>query len=212
LIAIVFLYCFISAARYALRWRWCRWAWVSWLGGIMGFFNMQLNPANIMTLPLVIGIVSPMESIFSIATPKNRLGIWLVAQQSGAVSVNCHCGLWQPDLAKHQGIKSLGYVMSCGLATCMVAGLTFLPALLNLLTESLWTETPEPERTPGRRRTHLNTLTCKCRLSNICDVDVYISRPHVWAAKTECRLRGSRPGFRASAWRTGLSVAWNEQR
>jgi predicted RND superfamily exporter protein len=37
-------------------------------------------------------------------------------------------------LAKHQGIQSLGYVMSAGLATCMIAGLTFLPALLNLLT------------------------------------------------------------------------------
>ena len=37
-------------------------------------------------------------------------------------------------LAKHQGIQSLGYVMSIGLATCMIAGLTFLPALLNLLT------------------------------------------------------------------------------
>ncbi|HYG34641.1 MAG TPA: MMPL family transporter, partial [Clostridia bacterium] len=36
-------------------------------------------------------------------------------------------------LAKHQGIESLGLVMSIGLATCMISGLTFLPALLNLL-------------------------------------------------------------------------------
>ena len=35
-------------------------------------------------------------------------------------------------LGKHRGIQSLGYVMSTGLATCMIAGLTFLPALLNL--------------------------------------------------------------------------------
>jgi hypothetical protein len=39
-------------------------------------------------------------------------------------------------LARHQGIHSLGCVMTVGLATCMIAGLTFLPALLNLLLRS----------------------------------------------------------------------------
>jgi uncharacterized membrane protein YdfJ with MMPL/SSD domain len=36
-------------------------------------------------------------------------------------------------LAKHRGIHSLGCVMAVGITTCMIAGLTFLPALLNLL-------------------------------------------------------------------------------
>jgi predicted RND superfamily exporter protein len=36
-------------------------------------------------------------------------------------------------IAKHQGIASLGYVMAIGTATCMMAGLTFLPAVLNLI-------------------------------------------------------------------------------
>ena len=42
-------------------------------------------------------------------------------------------------LAKHQGIQSLGEVMSVGIATCMIAGLTFLPALLSILTRHGWT-------------------------------------------------------------------------
>jgi uncharacterized protein len=42
-------------------------------------------------------------------------------------------------LAKHRGIESLGFVMSVGVATCMIAGLTFLPAILNLLTRRGWT-------------------------------------------------------------------------
>jgi hypothetical protein len=33
-------------------------------------------------------------------------------------------------LAKHRGIHSLGFVMASGIALCMLAGLTFLPALL----------------------------------------------------------------------------------
>jgi predicted RND superfamily exporter protein len=41
--------------------------------------------------------------------------------------------------AKHQGIASLGLVMSTGVAACMLAGLTFLPALLNLLMQRGWT-------------------------------------------------------------------------
>jgi predicted RND superfamily exporter protein len=41
-------------------------------------------------------------------------------------------------LGGHQGIQSLGKVMSIGIATCMVAGLTFLPALLSLLVRRGW--------------------------------------------------------------------------
>ena len=36
-------------------------------------------------------------------------------------------------LGKHQGIHSLGLVMSIGIATCMIAGLTFLPAVMSLM-------------------------------------------------------------------------------
>jgi predicted RND superfamily exporter protein len=35
-------------------------------------------------------------------------------------------------LGKHLGIRSLGEVMSMGIALCMVAALAFLPAVLNL--------------------------------------------------------------------------------
>jgi predicted RND superfamily exporter protein len=35
-------------------------------------------------------------------------------------------------LAKHRGIHSLGVIMSIGIATCMIVGLTFVPALLTL--------------------------------------------------------------------------------
>jgi hypothetical protein len=108
-----------------------------WLGGIMGLLNVQLNPANIMTLPLVIGIgvtngIHILNRYAEEQTPN------ILARSTGkAVLVSgltAIAGFGSLMLAKHQGIQSLGYVMSCGLATCMIAGLTFLPALLNLLT------------------------------------------------------------------------------
>ena len=36
-------------------------------------------------------------------------------------------------LAKHQGIRSLGIIMSFGIAACMVAALAVLPAFLSVL-------------------------------------------------------------------------------
>jgi len=41
-------------------------------------------------------------------------------------------------IAKHAGIASLGLLMAVGTATCMVAGLTVLPALLSLLLRLGW--------------------------------------------------------------------------
>jgi hypothetical protein len=48
-------------------------------------------------------------------------------------------GFGSLTLGKHQGIRSLGLVMAIGIATCMVAGLTFLPALLKVLGSLGWT-------------------------------------------------------------------------
>ena len=45
-------------------------------------------------------------------------------------------------VAKHRGIESLGFIMAIGTVTCMVIGLTFLPALLNLLNRTGWGITP----------------------------------------------------------------------
>ena len=51
--------------------------------------------------------------------------------------------------AHHQGIASLGMMMSIGTATCMAAGLTFLPTLLNWLTRHGW-RGPGPKANPEK--------------------------------------------------------------
>jgi hopanoid biosynthesis associated RND transporter like protein HpnN len=107
-----------------------------WLCGLMGAFNVPFNPANIMTLPLVIGIgvtngIHILNRFAEEQTPS------ILARSTGkAVLVSgltAIAGFGSLILAQHRGIRSLGYVMSLGIATCMIAGLTFLPALLNLL-------------------------------------------------------------------------------
>jgi len=107
-----------------------------WLVGIMGYFHIPFNPANIMTLPLVIGIgvtngIHILNRFAEERTPS------ILAKSTGkAVLVSgltTIAGFGSLILAKHRGIESLGCVMATGVTTCMIAGLTFLPALLNLL-------------------------------------------------------------------------------
>ncbi|HEX3800038.1 MAG TPA: MMPL family transporter [Verrucomicrobiae bacterium] len=116
-----------------------------WMGGLMGAFHIPFNPANIMTLPLVIGIgvtngihilnryvEERNASIFSKSTGK-------AVFVSGLTTLS---GFGSLMLAKHQGIRSLGEVMAAGVALCMIAALTFLPAVL-----TLWQEHREKKKT-----------------------------------------------------------------
>jgi hopanoid biosynthesis associated RND transporter like protein HpnN len=106
-----------------------------WLAGLMGWLALPFNPANIMTLPLVIGIgvtngIHILNRFAEERTPS------ILARSTGkAVLVSgltAIAGFGSLTLAKHNGIHSLGVIMSIGIGTCMIAGLTFVPALLNL--------------------------------------------------------------------------------
>lgn len=113
-----------------------------WMVGVMGWRGIPFNPANIMTLPLVIGIgVTNGIHILNRFMEEQNPGI--LAKSTGkAVIVSALttiAGFGSLIPAKHQGIASLGAVMSVGVGTCMVAGLTFLPAVLTLLIRKGWT-------------------------------------------------------------------------
>src|SRR5207253_10134341 len=123
-----------------------------WMVGIMGLFGISFNPANIMTLPLVIGIgVTNGIHILNRFAEEQHASI--LARSTGkAVLVSgltALAGFGSLILATHQGIQSLGYVMATGIATCMIAGLTFLPALLNYFTRQTQ-ETKQPSADNAR--------------------------------------------------------------
>ena len=106
-----------------------------WMVGFMGWTGIPFNPANIMTLPLVIGIgVTNGIHILNRFAEERSPGI--LAKSTGkAVLVSgltTIAGFGSLIVGEHRGIQSLGWVMAVGTATCMVAGLTFLPAVLTL--------------------------------------------------------------------------------
>jgi hopanoid biosynthesis associated RND transporter like protein HpnN len=120
----------------------------TWLLGFMGATGTPFNPANIMTLPLIVGIgVTNGIQILNRFAEEQKPGI--LARSTGkAVLVSgltAIAGFGSLMLAKHQGIRSLGIVMSVGLATCLVAALSFLPALMGLLWKRGWTIKLRPE-------------------------------------------------------------------
>jgi len=126
----------------------------TWMVGLMGGTGIPFNPADIMTLPLIIGIgVTNGIHILNRFAEEQHPGI--LARSTGkAVLVSgltAMTGFGSLILGRHQGIQSLGLVMSIGIATCMVAGLTFLPALLNLLARHGWTlQIKEPSNDNAR--------------------------------------------------------------
>ena len=112
-----------------------------WMLGIMGLAGITFNPANIMTLPLIVGIgVTNGIHILNRFAEEQHPSI--LARSTGkAVLVSgltTIAGFGSLILAKHQGIESLGWIMAVGVATCMFIGLTFLPAILNVLSGFGW--------------------------------------------------------------------------
>jgi hopanoid biosynthesis associated RND transporter like protein HpnN len=113
-----------------------------WMLGVMGWLHINFNPANIMTLPLVVGIgVTNGIHILNRFAEEQHPSV--LAKSTGkAVLVSgltTIAGFGSLLVAKHRGIESLGFVMAVGTTTCMVVGLTFLPALLNILSKAGWT-------------------------------------------------------------------------
>ena len=107
----------------------------AWSLGLMGILNVPFNPANIMTLPLVVGI-GVTFGVHILTRFKEEQNPAILAKSTGkAVLVSgltTVAGFASLMLARHQGIVSLGFVMSVGVATAAVASVVSLPAVLML--------------------------------------------------------------------------------
>ena len=120
-----------------------------------GLAQIPFNPANIMTLPLVVGIgVTNGIQILNRFAEEQEPSV--LAKSTGkAVLVSSQtaiAGFGSLMLGSHQGDKSLGEVMSVGLAACMAAALMVLPALLWLLIHCGWTLNPGAAHHRQRRK------------------------------------------------------------
>jgi hopanoid biosynthesis associated RND transporter like protein HpnN len=116
------------------------------LFALMGVLNIPLNPANMIVLPLIlgIGIDAGVHVVHDFRAQRGRYRI--NASTASAVVVNTAtnmAGFGSMMIASHRGLQSLGRVLTLGLATCLFTSLIMLPALLTLLSRNRREEAEE---------------------------------------------------------------------
>jgi hypothetical protein len=134
--------------------------------GVLGLCHIDLNPANLIVLPLVVGLgvdggVHVLHDFRSQSGPYTPS-----ASVINAIFVNSTTtmvGFGSMMIAAHRGLYSLGLVLTIGVGTCLVVSVFLVPAVLTLISRhrspaaleaevsDAFTEGAEPTQTFPRR-------------------------------------------------------------
>lgn len=114
--------------------------------GLLGWLGIPLNAANMIVLPLIFGIgiddgVHLMHDFLHCKGKYKLDNATFVAVL--LTSVTTMVGFGSLILAQHQGLRSLGQVLTLGVLCCLVSSTTFLPALFVAVYRKRQAE-PEP--------------------------------------------------------------------
>ena len=114
-----------------------------WTVGIMELTGLKLNMANLVILPLIlgIGVVNGIHITHRYREEKDKNSVVLGKSTGQAVilsSLTTMIGFGSMMVADHYGVFSLGLVLTLGVFCCLVASITFLPALLKLSAAKGW--------------------------------------------------------------------------
>ncbi|MDR2754271.1 MAG: MMPL family transporter [Planctomycetaceae bacterium] len=106
--------------------------------GIFGWLDLPLNPANMIVLPLIlgIGIDDGVHLIHDYRNKKHRLYRMTGSTATSILitSLTTMVGFGSMMIASHRGLQSLGRVLVIGVTCCLITSIIILPILL-----SLWT-------------------------------------------------------------------------
>jgi hypothetical protein len=118
--------------------------------GLLGILNVPLNPANLIALPLILGIGVD-YGVHIIHDYREQRGRYRMSP-SAAVAVvvdssTTIVGFGSLMVASHQGLVSLGRVLTIGVTCCLFTSMIMLPALLTWMS---WNrgQGVEPEAQP----------------------------------------------------------------
>jgi hypothetical protein len=109
------------------------------LFGIMGYLAIPLNPANMIVLPLILGIGID-DGVHVVHDFRNQTGRYRLSSSTAAAvlltSLTTLVGFGSLMIAGHLGLKSLGRVLTIGVSCCLITSLVMLPALLAWIARS----------------------------------------------------------------------------
>ncbi len=114
-----------------------------WTAGVMELIGLRLNMANLVILPLIlgIGVVNGIHITHRYREEEDKNTSVLGKSTGQAVllsSLTTMIGFGSMMVADHYGVFSLGLVLTLGVFNCLIASVTFLPALLKLSTARNW--------------------------------------------------------------------------
>ncbi len=121
---------------------------VLWRTGAMVWLGLDFNPANIVTLPLIIGIdVAFGVYIIDRYREDGRLSIFAGSTGKAIImsSLTSLFGFSSLLISEYTGMFSLGELMSLGIAIGLVTAIFFLPQLLALIHPTVPKDESKPE-------------------------------------------------------------------
>jgi uncharacterized protein len=120
--------------------------------GIMGLLGIPFNPANMIALPLILGM-GVEDGVHLMHEYRRRKGRFQLSNSTAVAvmltSATTISGFACMIVARHQGLQSLGQILTFGMTTCMVVSLYALPALLRWRTSDRPDLAEETEETPA---------------------------------------------------------------
>ncbi len=117
--------------------------------GLLGWLNIPLNPANLIALPLIMGLgvdygVHILHEFRECKGPYRMSPGTAVAVLVDALTTLVGYGSLM--VATHQGLQSLGRVLTLGVTCCLFTSLIMLPSALTWLTRNRKVPVPEEPR------------------------------------------------------------------
>jgi predicted RND superfamily exporter protein len=105
--------------------------------GLLGWLDIPLNPANLIALPLILGIGVD-YGVHIVHDYREQRGPYRMSPSTAVAvlvdSLTTIVGYGALMIASHKGLQSLGRVLSIGVTCCLFTSIIMLPALLRWMT------------------------------------------------------------------------------
>ncbi len=106
-----------------------------WMLGLMRLFNLQFNFANLVAVPLIIGVgIDNGVHVVHRLLFEGREGMSVVLRHTGRAiliaSLTTMIGFGSLALASHRGMSGLGIILLLGVGCCLITSTVVLPNLL----------------------------------------------------------------------------------
>ena len=109
---------------------------IAWTLGLMGVLRYEFNPANVITLPLVIGI-GVAYGVYTVDRFREDPQLRLFSSSTGKAIVlsalTAMIGFGSMMISVYPGLRSLGFLMFVGVGMCLLASIVVLPQILRKL-------------------------------------------------------------------------------